>query len=249
MTGIPKLQLSLDEAAALLKNQIRRGKGIDQYEFNSRGIADAEQRLFAWEQETDEALRAMFDTPELAEDFRRAAGLYADLGKTEMDKIRMIGGRVTDKVYFLEDVIKQLPEYQQSTKVKPNDFWDMIHPSIVGVAKSRFETGHYADSVETAFKYINENVKAKVKKKIGKELDGASLMNTAFSPNAPVITLDDLSTESGKNIQQGFMQIFAGAMIGIRNPKAHGVTTIDKERAIHFLFLASLLMHQLDEAI
>jgi len=128
-------------------------------------------------------------------------------------------------------------------------FWSLIHPSITGVAKSRFEAGHYADSVETAFKHINENVKVKVKRKTGNELDGSSLMNTAFSPRVPVITLDDLSTESGRNIQQGFMQIFAGAMTGVRNPKAHGVITIDKERATHFLFLASLLMYKLDEAI
>ncbi len=45
------------------------------------------------------------------------------------------------------------------------------------------------------------------------------------------------------------MYIFAGAMTGIRNPKAHDNLTISIERATHFIFLASLLMYKLDEAI
>ena len=128
------------------------------------------------------------------------------------------------------------------------DFWSMIHEDIVEVSKNKFEDGYYADSVESAFKEINTRVKKIVRNKIREELDGKSLMNRAFSSNKPIIVLDNLSSETGKNIQQGYMQIFAGAMIGIRNPKAHENITIDIERAIHFIFLASLLMNKLDEA-
>ena len=87
-----------------------------------------------------------------------------------------------------------------------------------------------------------------MKDKTGEELDGANLMNKAFSLEKPMIVLDDLSTETGKNIQKGYIQIFAGAMTGIRNPKAHENIKISKEKAIHFIFLASLLMYKLDEA-
>ncbi|MCA1624128.1 MAG: TIGR02391 family protein, partial [Acidobacteria bacterium] len=66
-------------------------------------------------------------------------------------------------------------------------------------------------------------VKLKVKKKTGNELDGASLMDTAFSPKTPIISLDDLGTESGRNIQTEYMQIFACSMTGIRSPKAHDI--------------------------
>jgi uncharacterized protein (TIGR02391 family) len=129
-------------------------------------------------------------------------------------------------------------------------FWSLLHPSVVATARTRFEAGHYADSVEAALKELNTRVKELVRKKTGNEFDGAPLMQKAFSPNPPVlITLDDLSTESGRNIQQGYMQIFAGAMIGIRNPKAHANLSITKERAIHFLFLASLLFNTLDERL
>ena len=130
-----------------------------------------------------------------------------------------------------------------------NTFWDLLHPKIVKVSKSRFKTNHFADSVEAAFKEVNHIVKVIVKRRTGKEYDGADLMYKAFSFKKPIIELGDLNTETGENIQKGYMQIFAGSMIGIRNPKAHENITIDDKRAIHFLFLASLLMFKIDEEI
>ncbi|MCI0541096.1 MAG: TIGR02391 family protein, partial [Verrucomicrobiales bacterium] len=127
--------------------------------------------------------------------------------------------------------------------------WSLMHAKVVAAAKARFDAGHYADAVEAALKELNSSVKEMVKKKTGKELDGADLMYQAFSPKSPLIVLDDLSTESGRSIQQGYMEIFAGAMIGIRNPKAHHNLTITPERAIHHLFVASLLFHKLDERV
>ncbi len=132
-------------------------------------------------------------------------------------------------------------------KIKEQQIWSLLHRNVVTHCKTRFNDGYYADSVEAALKEINTTVKEVVKKATGQELDGASLMTRAFSINAPIIVLGDLSTETGRNIQQGYMQIFAGAMTGFRNPKAHGNLIISKERAIHFLFLASLLFHKLDE--
>jgi uncharacterized protein (TIGR02391 family) len=129
------------------------------------------------------------------------------------------------------------------------DFWSMIHEDIIKVAKDKFEDEYYADAVESALKEVNSRVKEIVKSKTGEELDGARLMNKAFSENNPIIVLNNLSDENGRNIQIGYMQIFAGAMTGIRNPKAHANITIGRERAIHFIFLASLLMYKLDEAL
>jgi uncharacterized protein (TIGR02391 family) len=82
----------------------------------------------------------------------------------------------------------------------------------------------------------------------GVELDGADLMYKAFAPKSPILKLADTGTLSGASIQQGFMQLFAGSIIGVRNPKAHENVIIDENRAIHFIFLASLLMHKIDEA-
>ena len=101
--------------------------------------------------------------------------------------------------------------------------------------------------LQSGLKEVNKRVKDYVNTNSGQEHDGASLMNHAFSVNNPIIKLDDIQTTTGQNIQKGYMQIFAGSMTGIRNPKAHDNILITESRAIHFLFLASLLMYKLDE--
>lgn len=131
----------------------------------------------------------------------------------------------------------------------PFDFWEFLHPSVTGVAKGRFESGHYADSVEAALKALNLAVKGVFKNKTQRELDGVALMRQAFRPNDPVILLDDLSTETGRSIQQGYMDLYAGAIAGIRNPKAHDNLVIDEDRAIHHLFVTSLLFKKLEERL
>ncbi len=128
------------------------------------------------------------------------------------------------------------------------DLWWVLHPIVGRLAEVRLVDGHNADAVEAVLKEVNKRVKGYVKAKTGREIDGAGLMSYAFSLNAPVIILSDLDTRSGRDIQQGYMQIFAGAMTGIRNPKAHENLEIDRRRALHHLFLASLLMWKLDDA-
>lgn len=135
---------------------------------------------------------------------------------------------------------------EEEKKTMTPEIWNLIHKDIIRVSKNKFIDGYYADSVESAFKEVNKRVKDIVMEKTSREFDGAQLMQHAFSLEHPIIELDDLSIESGKNIQKGYLQIFSGSMIGIRNPKAHENVTISKERGIHFLFLASLLMYTID---
>jgi len=136
-----------------------------------------------------------------------------------------------------------IPQVPSDTK----GFWDMIHPAVIKAARKRYESGHYADAVEAALKALNVAVKKIYRENTGEELDGVPLMRKAFSPNHPVILLESQDTHTGKDIQQGYMDLFAGAMAGIRNPKAHDLIEIDETRAIHHLFVASLLFHKLDE--
>jgi len=57
------------------------------------------------------------------------------------------------------------------------------------------------------------------------------------------VALDDLSTESGKTFSKGYMQI-AGAMVGIRNPKAHANLNITKEQCMHLFVPRQPLVSQ-----
>lgn len=132
--------------------------------------------------------------------------------------------------------------------IVPTD-WQEIHKVIEVVAKPRFNSGHYGDSVESAFKEINHQIKLEYKNLKGQELDGDNLMHKAFSPKDPVFKLNTLSTESDRNFQQGYMEIFAGCMKGIRNPKAHENLNITKQDAWEKIVLASHLMKVWDNRI
>lgn len=163
---------------------------------------------------------------------------------------------VEDIISVLRSAITRIRRNPNALTKKPakpsgqiDHVWDLLHPSVVALAKPRFEAGHYADAVEAVLKELNSVVKQLHKTATNEELDGAPLMRKALTPNRPTITLDDLATETGRNIQQGHMDLFAGAMIGVRNPKAHGNVVIAPERAIHHFFLASLLFHKLDERL
>lgn len=128
-----------------------------------------------------------------------------------------------------------------------DEAWHLLHARIQVVAQPRFQSGHYADAVEATLKELAAVIRGLVMQRGGPEMDGVTLMQTAFSPNKPLIVLADLGTQSGKDMQRGYMEMFAGAMAAIRNPKAHGNVVITAERAIHFLFIASTLWYTLDE--
>lgn len=141
--------------------------------------------------------------------------------------------------------VRQLPQ-SAPAGAEPN--WTQLHADVVAVAHGLFRDGHYADAVLASLRHLNSRVQALVKDRTGKELDGAPLMQFAFSVDKPVIRLAE-SSPLARDIQQGYMMTFAGAMIGIRNPKAHANINIDALRATHFLYMVSLLMFKLDEAL
>lgn len=136
---------------------------------------------------------------------------------------------------------------QEQQRINETGIWDLFHPKVIALAKPRFNGGHYADAVESVFKQINRDIKELYRPTAEKELDGVALMRKVFSPANPVLVLGDLETETGRNLQQGYLDIFAGSMAAIRNPKAHDNLVISAERAIHLLTLGSLLFHKLDE--
>jgi len=118
-----------------------------------------------------------------------------------------------------------------------HSFGQLVHPRIKALARPRFDAGFFGDAVKTSFKEVNDAVKLIFKHKAGRELGGAKLMTTALSPTDPVIKLSPMVTDSDKNMQQGYMQIFAGTMTGIRNPTAHGNLTRDSRNALHLAIL------------
>jgi uncharacterized protein (TIGR02391 family) len=160
--------------------------------------------------------------------------------------------KLQKRINVLESLIELIDTeigFATTATKREEDFWSLLHPAVTQIARPRFEAGHYADAVEAVLKDLNSKIKTYVCKATGQEFDGSDLMQRAFSPNAPIIRLADLSTEDGRNIQKGYMQIFAGTMTGIRNPKAHSNVAINAQRALHHLHLVSLLAFIFDERL
>jgi uncharacterized protein (TIGR02391 family) len=75
------------------------------------------------------------------------------------------------------------------------------------------------------------------------EIDGASLMERAFSPSSPRLKINKLKTSSQRDQQLGYMKILAGCMTGVRNPRAHEHNfTDDPKTALELLALANHLV-------
>lgn len=161
----------------------------------------------------------------------------------ELYPIRESSPEIVDIEYYIISSMKNID------LALGNSFWSKIHSDIKKVSKELFNDRYYTESVFSAFKEVNNQVKNIIKNKIGEELDGKALMFRAFNLNNPLIKLSNCLTETEKNIQEGYMHIFAGSIQGIRNPKAHENIKIDENRAIHFIYLASLLMYKINESI
>ena len=145
--------------------------------------------------------------------------------------------------------IEQEPAGKTETKdsVKsPLEIFDalQLHPRIIKASKSLFHSGHHAEAIFAAFKALNNFTKIKA----AKSLDGKDLMAQVFNEDNPIIKINKLMTRSERDEQEGFRFLFMGAMVGIRNPKAHDdIRQIDPYKALEYLAFASLLMRRATE--
>ncbi len=127
-----------------------------------------------------------------------------------------------------------------------------FHPRIIEVGKGLFIDGHYAQAIFETFKAVNNFIKEKagnpVDAKTNRPLDGKDLMAKVFNEKKPIIMLNELKSQSDKDEQEGFMFLFMGAMVGIRNPKAHdSIIQTDPYKTLEYLAFASLLLKRAEE--
>jgi uncharacterized protein (TIGR02391 family) len=121
-----------------------------------------------------------------------------------------------------------------------------LHPVVRQVSDRYIESNHMSVAILEAFKAVNN----RVKELTGLDSDGAELMGKAFGGSEPRLLLAEQSTQTGRDIQSGFLQLFVGAVKGIRNPNAHEpLTPLDDNEALEQLTFASMRMHRLDAAV
>jgi uncharacterized protein (TIGR02391 family) len=117
-----------------------------------------------------------------------------------------------------------------------------IHSDVSLVSSRLFDDGHYSQATLEAFKLVDK----KVSEIAGIEDTGFSLMMTAFNETRPLILLNDLTSVGDKDEQRGFRHVFAGAMAGIRNPRAHDHRSDTIDLCLDHLSVASVLLRTLE---
>ncbi len=148
---------------------------------------------------------------------------------------------------LLPDLEDSIDKYYSAQSYSEIDFSiiDLLHSRIVVSAYAQFRSGLYRDavlnSVIAVFDYLRE--------RSGLESDGAKLAAEALSVENPRIVLSSLENESGRNEQKGFLQIFQGYYLGVRNPKAHSLAIKPtKKIAAQYLVFSSLLCRRIEQA-
>ena len=117
-----------------------------------------------------------------------------------------------------------------------------LHPDVQRLAGRLYRDGHYRQAILDTYIGIVEAVK---KRSGRKDLDNTPLMQAVFSLRNPLLKVSEESDE-----QQGFMWLYSGAVMAIRNPKAHRlIEQTDPQRTIEWLSFASVLLRVLDETI
>jgi uncharacterized protein (TIGR02391 family) len=176
--------------------------------------------------------------------------VYKILPEPELRRLRELQkARTTVIVKSPEKEIKRevnTEEKEKELPITPNRLYDLLgfHPRIVKASKSLFKSGNYSDAIFAAFRCVE----VLAKEKSGLKGNGADLMHRIFSEKNPVIKLNKMQEDYDIDEQTGFRFIYVGAMIGIRNPKAHAeVQQRDPYKTLEYLSLASLLAKRLEE--
>ncbi len=120
-----------------------------------------------------------------------------------------------------------------------------LHEQVVNASLSLFRDGHYFQAEFEAFKSLESRVGAMT----GSEKSGVDLMGQAFRGDSPLI---DTATDSGRSgiaQREGYLALFRGAMLAVRDPKAHLPSrALDARETLEYLAFASLLHRRLDIA-
>ncbi len=118
----------------------------------------------------------------------------------------------------------------------------VTEPEIHQVTFDLFASGHYNIAVSESYKAVEKYISDKVPTLMQK---GTTLMEQVFSPNAPYLQWTGMKTTSEMDEQKGYHRLFAGAMLGIRNPTTHEFGWVDEpETAIELIMFAQHLLRK-----
>jgi uncharacterized protein (TIGR02391 family) len=241
--AIPKIRRRLEELSSVDVNRLDENTGGNVLDSHAQKINATFREIYGVDSvEYDEYS---------IETFRPTFGIYYGGMDTSLrgniDTVRSkVSAGITTLRTLLEILEEQSGEGIEDTASRAIQAYNGLdlHPEISRACSTLYLDGHYANAVEASVKVLNGLVRFRS----GLEFDGTTLMERAFSPSNPVLKFNNLQDQSDKDEQKGFMQMFAGAVSGLRNPRAHGFIRDTPERALEFIAFVSLLAKLLDGA-
>jgi len=242
----------IDAAVAKLERRVKEVEQLDIRASFASGVRNHEVAM----SNVRETIRDVFGTnsPEFKqhEHLRMWAGaefLGMDVSQriqgTERGRPKVIG--------ILNGLIARLQEKKadmlggSAAAPAPSTYFDRLnlHPRIRDVSRDLFLDGHHWDAVFAASKALLNFVQERSGRH---DLDGAPLVRTVFSKNAPVLAFNDLASQVDLDEQEGMMHLFEGAVLAIRNVGGHSFPEGPEQRAIEYISLLSLLAYRVQES-
>ncbi|QCP60984.1 TIGR02391 family protein [Pantoea sp. SO10] len=108
-----------------------------------------------------------------------------------------------------------VPEY-------PLLHWRHLNSKLKDRIQPLYINGQYAFAADQGVKIYSDLLRELT----GLDKDGVALMQHVWSENNPMLTISDLTTDSGRNIQKGQLSLAKGVVEAFRNPFNH--TPMDK---------------------
>ena len=151
---------------------------------------------------------------------------------------------VRKTVVEIEDQLDSFYIKQPSSDIR-TALRELLEPSIEGASYAHYQAGHYREAVLNSVMAVFDLLR----QRSGLDLDGQALVTQALSIDNPILKLADLGSQSGRNIQVGFIDMLKGAYTGVRNPKAHQLETdLNAVSTAQYLVFASLLARKVSTA-
>lgn len=111
---------------------------------------------------------------------------------------------------------------------------------ILNACEDLFYSGHYNIAVFNAVKAVDIYIKVRVPT-VPKS--GTALMNEVFSSSSPHLVWSPRATQSEKDEHDGYRSLFAGIMLGMRNPTTHEFAWItEADEALECILFAQHLL-------
>lgn len=172
---------------------------------------------------------------------------FEDL-RFELNKIlSFIGLKLSERGKFsLTEISTTITEAEQkANRFKSKLQQRNVHDSIYEFCKAELLAENYFHSVFEATKSIAEIIRQRT----GLTQDGSELIDIAFSIRSPLVTINDLSTETKQSEHKGFANLIKGVFGMFRNTTAHAprvVWEIKEEDALDIMSTISLIHRKLE---